>query len=315
MSVQFDQFMKDIDGEDFHVIYAQILKDGKVIDDWARFPAKPRFESYSTSKTFAALGVGIAIDEGLITLDERLSESFREESFDVVNPNALDVTVKDMLTMTSGMSVPMFFRESHERAHTQDWVREIYKAGVYDYTPGTTFLYNNVNSYLLGCLIEKKVGKNLFEYLRYRLFEPLEIHNPDWTMCPKGHTVGANGMAINVDEMSRFGQMLLDGGVFKGKRIVSEAFVKDMMKSHVTSSESIPGTPPTNAGYGYQMWVDDANKCAFLWGSFGQYCIVMPEKNMVITIMSLQPDDGGSNGNYKASPLREKIWNNLVTQF
>ncbi|PLC50208.1 hypothetical protein CR159_09400 [Pollutimonas subterranea] len=315
MSLQFEKFMRDMDAGSFHIIYAQISKDGQVIDDWARFPAKPRFESYSTSKTFTAVGVGIAIDEGLISLDERISDSFREESFDVVNPNALNITVKDMLTMTSGLSEPMFFRDSYERAHVRDWIRHFYKTGKFDNAPGTKFLYNNVNPYLLGCLIEKKAGKNLLEYLRYRLFEPLEIHNPDWTICPKGHTVAANGMAINIDEMSRFGQMLLDGGTFKGKRIISESFVRNMTTSHIASDDSIPGSPPIQAGYGYQTWIDDVNKCAYLWGIFGQYCIVMPEKNMVITIMALQDDDGGSNGDYNTSPLRAKIWEDLVTQF
>lgn len=315
MSVQFEKFMKSMEEGDFHIIYAQVRKNGEVIDDWARFAAKPRFESYSTSKTFAAVGVGIAIDEGLITLDERISDSFREESFDVINPNALNITVKDMLSMTSGLSEAMFFRESYERAHVKDWVRHIYTAGKFDNVPGTNFLYNNINPYLLGCLVEKKAGKNLCEYLRYRLFEPLEIHNPDWTICPQGHTVAANGMGINIDEMGRFGQMLLDGGTFNGKRIVSEWFVKDMMRSHITSNDFIPCSPPVPAGYGYQMWIDNVNKCAYLWGIFGQYCIVMPEKNMVITIMALQDDDGGSNGNYNTSPLRAKIWEDLVAQF
>src|SRR5690606_3745282 len=112
----------EIEEGNFHLIYAQVRKDGEVIDDWARFPSKPRFESYSTAKTYSAVGVGIAIDEGLISLDERISDSFREESFDVTNPNALSITVKDMLTMSSGLGAPMFFRESRERAHEKDWI-------------------------------------------------------------------------------------------------------------------------------------------------------------------------------------------------
>lgn len=312
MSVQFEKFMRDVEKEHFDLIYVQVRKGGDITDEWIRFPSRPRFESYSTSKSFAAVGVGIAVDEGLISLDERVSDSFREESYDVTNRYALDITVRDMLTMTSGMKHPILFRDSRERALEQDWIRYFYRAGEFAYKPGTQFLYNNVNTYMLGCLIEKRSGKNLCEYLRYRLFEPLEIHNPDWTICPKGHTVAANGMAINVDEMGRFGQMLLNGGVFNGKRIVSESFVKEMMTGHITANDCIPKHPDHFLKYGYQIWVDDIHKCAFLWGVFGQYCIIIPDRNEVITIQALQDDDGGSNGAYRLSPLREKIWEDLV---
>lgn len=316
MSKQFQKFMAHVQDKNFELIYAQVRQKGEIIDDWARFQAKPRFESYSTAKSFVGVGVGIAIDEGLISLEERVSDSLKEACYDVTNPYALDLTVKDMLTMTTGTERPMFFRDSYERAHCKDWVRYFYEKGNFIYPPGTHFLYNNVNPYLLGVLIEKKCGKNLYEYLRYRLFEPLEIRNPDWTICPKGHTVGGNGMAINVDELGRFGQMLLDGGQFKGKRIVSEQFVKDMMTGQVDAGEeTVPGHPDTHLQYGYQIWVDPVHKCAFLWGVFGQYCIIVPEKELVITIQGLQDDDGGSNGAYGISPLRMKIWEDLVTQY
>ena len=314
MSEQFEKFIKDVKDGGFHVIYAQVRKGGEVVDDWAHFEAKPRFESFSTSKSFVAVGAGIAIDEGLISLDERISDSFPWEARLASNPHAHEITVRDMLTMTSGLSKTMFWRDGWERKHEKDWIRFFYEKGQFDNKPGTVFKYNNANSYMLGCLIEKKAGQNLREYLRWRLFEPLEFHNPEWTSCPMGHTVAANGLSINVDEMGRFGQMLANGGVYNGKRIVSESFVRDMMTAHAETEEIIPGDPATRAGYGYQMWVDRANKAAFLWGIFGQYCVVLPEKDTVITVMALQKGDGGSNGNYNVSPLRQLIWDDLVTQ-
>ncbi len=94
-----------------------------MIDEWTRFPGKPRFEAYSISKTFAAAGVGIAIKENLITLDDRIVDSFPEESYDLTNENALKITVRDLLTMTSGVSERMLRRAGYERNHERDWVR------------------------------------------------------------------------------------------------------------------------------------------------------------------------------------------------
>ena len=59
--------------------------------------------------------------------------------------------------MTSGLSETMLWRDGYERKHEHDWVRFFYKNGKFDNKPGTSFLYNNANSYILGCLIEKKI--------------------------------------------------------------------------------------------------------------------------------------------------------------
>lgn len=80
------------------------------------------------------------------------------------------------------------------------------------------------------------------------------------------------------------------------------------------TGECIPGEPPERAGYGYQTWIDGVNKAAYMWGIFCQYCIVLPEKNAVVAVISLDKNDGGSNGNYDTSPVRKLIWESPVTK-
>lgn len=316
MSKQFENFIEEAKAENFLILDAQVRKNGEVIDHWHKFPAQPRFETYSVSKTFTGLAVGIAIEEGLLTLDEKLVDSFPEESYDVTNQNGLDITVKDLLTMTSGISETMLWRDGPERRHKRDWVRYFYTDSKFDNKPGTEFLYNNINSYMLSALIEKKSGQSLVEYLRYRLFEPIGIHNPEWVGDPMGRTVAANGLVINADEMGRFGQLIANGGEYNGKRIVSEEFIKDMTSSHITETgEYIPGEKTTDAGYGYQTWIDEEHNAVYAWGIFGQYCIILPEKDIVVSVIALDDRDGGSNGIYDTSEVRKLIWDNLITQF
>lgn len=69
--------------------------------------------------------------------------------------------------MTSGVSERMLRRAGYERKHERDWVRYFFKHAPFLNETGTTFLYNNANAYILGCLIEKKSGQNLRQYLRY----------------------------------------------------------------------------------------------------------------------------------------------------
>lgn len=303
MSAFLNEFIEKVNENRLTVLYAQAYQDGKELDFWSRFSVKrddgmsafkglTRMESYSASKSFAGIGVGIAIDEGLITLDEKIADSFPELVYDISEPEILNITVKDMLKMASGMSEPMFFRDSDERRQTRNWPQRIYSHGKFGFKRGEQFLYNNVNPYMLGCLVERKYGANLLEYMRYRLFEPLGIGNPDMTQCPMGHTVAANGMAINCDEMSRFGLMLLNKGVYEGKRIVSEEFVEKALAPQI-KTDSKPFWPSSNEtlDYGYQFWVDTANHCSYAWGILGQFCLILPDKNAVVTVQALDMDN------------------------
>lgn len=297
-------FLEDVREKNLMVLYAQVRQGGDVIDYWSRlgqrksdgltsYSGLTRLESYSTAKTFSGFGIGLALDAGLIRLDEKVADSFPEYTYNITNPYALNVTVQDMLMMSTGLEETMFFRDSPERAREKDWGRYFYQTGKFVRPSGTQFKYCNINTYMLGRLVARKSGeRNLLEYMRYRLFEPLGIGNPDMTTCPMGHTVGANGMAINVDEMGHFGEMILRGGEYKGKRILSEAFVKDATAKHLVSDQ-LQYTDDKDGlfDYGYHIWVDSVHKCCALTGILGQFCVIAPEKDAVITVMSLEEDE------------------------
>lgn len=315
MSTILTDFVARVKELNLTLLYAQVYQEGKELDFWSRFQVEKtdgmsafkgisRVNSYSTAKSFSGIGIGIAIDEGLISLDERIADSFPELTYDILDEEVLNITVEDMLKMANGMSKPMFFRDSEERRTVRNWPRHIYSHGEFGLKRGEQFLYNNVNPYLLGCLVERKYGANLLEYMRYRLFEPLGIGNPDMSQCPMGHTIAANGLAINCEEMSRFGLMLLNKGVYKGKRVVSEEFVNAALAPQIKTN-SVPFWTSKNQtlDYGYQFWIDTANNCSYAWGILGQFCLILPDKNAVVTVQSLDMDNG---------TLGSLIWNEIV---
>lgn len=309
-----DTFVQRAEAEGLYILQAKVVKHGDTIGEWTRFIAKPRFEAYSIAKTFSAIAVGMALEDGIIHINERVSDTFRNESFDINNKNALNITVKDLLTMTAGLSETMMWRDGYERKHVNDWIRYFYTNGKFENKPGTTFLYNNACTYLLGALIQKKIGMNIGEYLRYRLFEAIGIHNVEWGICPMGRTIAANGLSLNVDELSNFGQFLLNGGIYNGKRLLNKEFIDEMMTANMVTDEIIPADSYVQANYGYQIWLDPLNDAAFMWGIFGQYCVVLPKKQAVISVLSLDTKDGGSNGIYETSAVRKLIWEELVSQ-
>lgn len=303
MAYFLEDFVKAVREENLVVNYAEVWQDGSQVDFWSRFQKAgsdgmsafkgvSRQESYSLSKSFTSIGIGIALDEGLLSLDERLADSFPELTDVIQEPEVLAVTVEDLLRMASGMSKPMFFRDSDERRQVKDWFRYIYETEEWDLRRGRDFLYNNVNPYLLGCLLERKTGQNLLEYMRHRLFEPLDIGNPDMTQCPMGHTVAANGLDINCHELTRFGQMLLNKGEFNGHRIVSADYVEKALSPQIrTGKKSFWPSDDEYLDYGYQFWVDQANHCSFAWGILGQFCLILPERKAVVSVQSLDAEN------------------------
>jgi len=280
------EFLDTIKKEDLHVNFVQVRQNGEIIADWMRMNAKTRLNTWSASKSFVAIAIGVACDEGLLTLDEKICGSFAEYLPENPSKNLTELTVTHLLTMTTGLANPLFFANDRERYETSDWISHFFNAK-FSRKPGEHYMYSNFNTYILGCLIEKKSGQNLLEFMRHRIFEPLDILSPDWTFDPMGHVHAANGLYVTIDEMANFGEMVLGGGVFRGKRIVSKAFIDD-----ATSLHSI-GRPGSEGewGYGYQFWLNPDRKSFSAVGRYGQYIVIIPEKNAVIAVQSLECKD------------------------
>lgn len=265
------------------VNYIQIRKEGETVSDYSRLDFKTRLNSWSMSKSFVSAAAGIAMEEGLLSFEEKLCDSFAEYIPASAEESLLALTVRDMLTMTTGLENALFFGDDPERYRTKDWIAYFF-GQKFPHKNGEKFLYCNFNTYMLSCMIEKKTGQSLVDYLRPRLFEPLEIYSPDWTRCPMGHVHAANGLYITIDELANFGEMLLGEGNFRGKQLVPAWYVKEAGKNQMPETEK-------NVKYGYQFWVSDDETWYRAAGKYGQSCIVMPDRHAVVAIQALESGD------------------------
>ena len=257
----------------------QVYRGGEKVAAFNRLGAAPRLNAWSVSKSFVSVGVGIAMEEGLLSLDESVCDAFPEFVPDNPSPNLTAVTVRHLLTMTTGLADALFFGDDPQRYVTRDWLRHFFTAD-FDRAPGERFLYSNFNTYLLGCLIERRSGAGLAEYLRPRLFEPLGIYSPDWTCCPMGHCHAANGLYVTIDELARFGLLLLGRGEYGGRRVVSAAYLAEACRNQVPVS-------PENPAYGYQFWMNPEGDGYAAQGKYGQFVIVLPRTNTLVVAQSL----------------------------
>jgi hypothetical protein len=184
--------------------------------------------------------------------------------------------VSDLLRMSTGHQAEPSLRTE------QPWTKAFLAQPV-PHKPGTHFLYNTSATYMLSAIVQKATGMTVLDYLRPRLFEPLGIEHPTWGTSPQGVTLGGYGLSIRTEDIARFGQLYLQKGEWRGKQLVPEGWV-----GAATARQTSNGSNPKsdwNQGYGYQFW-----RCrhgAYRGdGAFGQFCLVMPQEDAVITITS-----------------------------
>ncbi len=243
----------------------------------ARYTSEPpcRRNVYSASKSFTSSAVGIAQKEGLLSIDELLTDAFKDDLPDEISPYLQKATVRDLLTMSLGQAKPFLMGENRPYYEEKDWVKLALKQE-FDSFPGEKFLYNNSGPYLAGILVQRRSGTDLVHYLMPRLFEPMGISLPTWEVDPLGRTFGAGGLFLTLDELHKFSKLYLNGGVYDGKRLVPEDWVREASRKQVDNG---------SYGYGYLFW-RGADNSFRADGKYGQFCIIYPDKNACITVVS-----------------------------
>jgi CubicO group peptidase (beta-lactamase class C family) len=268
---------------------------------WA--PYEPEFPHmlYSLSKSFTSSAIGLAVSEGLLSVDDPVLSFFPDDAPEHPSDNLKAMKVKHLLSMNTGHHQDT--RGAVWGGEDDNWPRAFLAQPV-EYTPGTWFTYNTPATYMLSAIITQLTGELLIDYLRPRLFEPLGITNPTWDTDPQGRSLGGSGLHITTDGIARFGQMYLQKGIWDGKRILPEAWVEEATRAHSDTSNT-QADPDWSEGYGYQFWMCRHN--AYRGdGAFGQFCIVMPEQDAVLAITSGLNDLQG---------VVDNVWKHLLPAF
>jgi CubicO group peptidase (beta-lactamase class C family) len=262
-----------------------VARHGQVIRrrGWGPYdPGEPQL-LYSLSKSFASTGLGIAVDEGLVGLDDYVLDYFPEVVDDRIDERTRRMKVRHIAAMASGHATGMWplLRSTDPT--------ELFHAFFHlppDAEPGTLFAYNQMCTYSFAEIVRRQSGEKRFlDYLRPRLFEPLGAEAAGWQQFCPGLDLAFTGLFASCDTVAKLGQLYLDKGMWGDRRIVSEAWVADATSYH--SDNSPWGTEADldwHQGYGYQFWL-----CRHGFrgdGAFGQFCIVVPDHDLVVALTS-----------------------------
>jgi len=259
-----------------------IMRGGKICCEgwWSPYAPGLRHGLQSHTKTYAATAVGIAVNEDIVRLDERLIDIFPDESPKEPGENLQLLTVRDVLCMGCGMD--------EMQRPSPDWIREFLHTPV-NHKPGTTFMYNSNGSTMLGAIVRKKTGEGLHEYLTKRLFVKIGI-DPDnirWYHMPDGMEIGGGGMLATTEDNLRLMKLYADGGVWEGERILSAEYVKlatTLQNESATEAAVNPEASDNFLGYGFQIWMCKPEGVYRADGAMGQFTIVSPKQDLLIAI-------------------------------
>jgi CubicO group peptidase (beta-lactamase class C family) len=242
----------------------------------------------SAGKSVTSLLIGAAIDRKLIA---GVTDSV-QRYWPAAKGSAIgDVLLSQVLTMRSGLAANDEIPDSPGNENNLDLAPdpEVFLLRVPRATsPGTTYVYNSLTAYTAGLVVEKATRRKEVQFAREVLFGPLGIERFTWASDSVGHTKGQGNLAITTRDLAVIGQMVLDGGTFAGRRVISESWLSESTKPWV----QIGDVDPYADAYGYFWYskthiVDGTPTLVhFASGNGGNKIYVVPSRGLVVAITS-----------------------------
>lgn len=240
----------------------------------------------SGGKSVTSELVGIAIDKGFIKgVNEKLFDYFPEfEKGTDWDKRKDEILLHHVLNMTWG--IDQSGPANYAIWYTENWITDILNLPLVR-EPGTQFEYHSAAPALFGPIIEHTSGISVSEFARKYLFEPLNISHYQWYIFPDGSEMTAGALWMRPRDMAKFGYLILSGGQWHGKQILSEEWINKSTSAHISAG---------GYDYGYYWWLGKLNKeneiieSIMASGYGGQRVYVIPKLNL-LAVFTSQPDD------------------------
>ncbi|WP_047985536.1 serine hydrolase domain-containing protein [Ornithinibacillus californiensis] len=255
-----------------------IIKNGHIITEKYNFPYDEDFphQIYSVTKSLTSAATGVAIDEGLFSLDDNVLDFFPDMSFENMSEAKENMTVEHLLTMTNGMD----WNEFDDPELWVDWRRSDEQLKFYLDNPVIKekvgkFNYDTGASFTMGAIIEKATGQSLADYAQEKIFNKIGVTSMKWHETNDGYTHGGTFASMTPRDMARFGFLYLHRGEWDGEQIVP----KDWVKASTT-----PQTGEVWDGYGYYFWLLKVKDKEIYQasGANHQNIFIVPDENLVV---------------------------------
>ncbi len=267
-------------------IYALIIKQNNTVLYSRYFNHYTRdslFNDQSLTKNVMAILTGIAIEKGFIpSVNQKIVDYFPELKNDT-DSRKQNVTISDIMNQASGLyhenleRLDLFLKLPNPSAYT---LQQPMTAG-----PGAEWHYNNAATHLLSLILTKATNTDTYSFAQKMLFEPLGIAHTGWMKMPDGYYDGSGllSMRLNTEDLLKIGELLLNKGMYKGKQIIPENWVQQLLAPHKTY-KSYWGFPQSDYALTFYHFTYNNTNVMYGMGWGGQFIVIIPSLNAVIAI-------------------------------
>ncbi|MBC7410044.1 MAG: serine hydrolase [Arcicella sp.] len=272
-------------------------------------------DARSISKSIVSACIGVAIKKGIIqSVDDQISMYFPEIG---LNKRKLNITIKDLLTMSSGLSwkeignYNNFLNDETRMDLSYNPIKLVLKKEIVN-EPGTIWNYSAGNTQLLAEIIKRKSGQNIEQFAKENIFSPLQITNSEWIeLTISNEQAAASGLRLSSRSLLKFGIMYKDYGRFNGKQIIDSTWSERSISSQI-KRPSLKQLNIQDGSYGYNFWIYDYKnqnqnvKIIEAKGNGGQSIFISKELDLVVVITA------GNYGKVNYNDVPYKILYNYI---
>ena len=305
-SASISAFLRDLRDSRFNMHSVLVLRHGKLIAEAYREPYDKdrKHRVFSISKTFTALAAGLLIDEGKLSLEDKVVDFFPEYCPHPIPPLLAAATIYDMLTMQDPHD-----HTTHGHGIKANWLESWFLTSP-DHPPGTVFQYNTTSSNLLASIVERLSGQKLFEYMYPKLLTPLGFSEGCYCgETPDGDAFGGSAVMCTSRDLAKMTLLIMNGGEWEGKQLISRDYILKM-RSNLVDNTLMGIASEGIYGYGFQTWcVKHGGFSSF--GIHGQFGTGWPNHGLVVVTTGNTTDYYASEGDDLISQYLTRLYRTL----
>ncbi len=307
-----EKFIDSVEKNNICLHSCMMIKNQKVICEayWEPVKKNELHRLYSSTKSFVSISIGLLIDKGLLSFDDKIIKFFPDLiDSEKLHPYVAEATVQDLLRMSTPYSESTY---GDPDICGKDWLAS------YFYTPanhpsGTIYNYDSCGSYVLGAIVRRVTGKHFYEFLREEMLDEMGFAKESRCILgPDKESWAGSGILLSMRDFAKFALLLLNKGRWNDKQMISEEYVTAATTRQVDNNTDGENNP-WHCGYGYQFWIlKDEAFC--MLGAASQLAVCIPKYDFIFVCNADTQGRHGDGSRKIFNILWDEIVDNLKNQ-
>ena len=242
---------------------------------WKPFDMDFCHRMYSETKSYVGVAIGLLLEDGLLSLDDRIAKFFPDKIDRELPPYLAEQTVRNMLMMCTAGDTHNWFPHPEP-----DRTRLYFNEMSANRPAGMLYKYDSAGSQVLTALVERLTGKSLFDFMYERIFSHLGTFGTASILKTKtDDSWGDSALLCTTRDMASFARFVMNYGAWEGKQLMNADYLRTAT-SRLVDNNRIGFEDYYAQGYGYQIWQSKDGSFGFN-GMGAQLTICMPEKDLI----------------------------------